>query len=143
MRNGVIDMLSRLLTNVKNRCSEFDVSEMSRALVHGLVTCRALERAVDRAEPGVIESLLAWSHFLLVHSLWVFDMTNADIFDLVWGQKAELNLLYGAQGRTRVSEVEVCHCVEDDEQSSKVKCKGAVAEKLEVRAIRRAQQQDK
>ena len=85
----------------------------------------AFERAVDRSEMGIVETLFsrAKSGFVLqiqsvkmrmltsrfflffsYHSLWIFDMTHAHALDLLGRQETELDLLDGAQRRTRVLE---------------------------------------
>lgn len=43
------------------------------------------------------------------HRLWIFDMHDTHVFDLLRGKKPELNLLDRAQGRAGVLEIKIRH----------------------------------
>lgn len=54
--------------DVKHRHRELDVSEVTGTLLHVLAARRTLERAIDGAELGIVETLFAWALSLFVLS---------------------------------------------------------------------------
>jgi hypothetical protein len=110
----VTDDLEQLLcapdeTGVIDWPGQLDVAEMARTLGHVLGAGLALELPVDGAEQGIVETAIARLRSGLVHGLWVDDMANAHALDFLGRQEAELDLLDGADRRTRVRKDKVRH----------------------------------
>lgn len=90
-------MHSKILTDVKNRRGQLDVAKVARADLDVLLARRARVHAVDGAELGVVEALLARLLLLLVHGLGVDDVDDAHGLDLLGREQAELDLLDGPE----------------------------------------------
>lgn len=92
-----------------DRCGKLDVTEVTRTLGHVLGTGLALELAVDGAQAGVIQTVLAGLGLLGVHCLGILDVGDTQALDLIGRHDSKLDLLNGLDRRTGVRKREVRH----------------------------------
>lgn len=104
---NLLDFLDE--TWVVHRFGELDVSKVARTFTHRLSAGLALELAIDRTKKRVIKTAITRLDLVLLHGLWVKNVRNTHILDLLGGHQAELNLLHRLERRARVGEVEVRH----------------------------------
>lgn len=110
MADSLEDLLDLLdEARMEDRLGKLDVAKVASALGHVLLAGRTLELAVDRAKPGIVQTLNARLGARLVHGLGVDDMSNTHILDLLGREETELNLLHRFEGRVRVREVKIRH----------------------------------
>lgn len=90
------------LTDVEDGGGELNVAKVAGARLDVLLARRARVHAVNGAELGVVEALLARLLVLLVHGLGVDDVHDAHGLDLFGGEQAELDLLDGPERTFRL-----------------------------------------
>lgn len=77
--------------------SQLNVAKMPRADLDILLARCARIHAINSAQLGVVETLFARLLIVLVHGLRVDDVHHALAFDLLGGEKPELDLLDGPE----------------------------------------------
>jgi len=108
---------------MKNWCGQLDMTEVTRALLHILTAGRTHGSSINRTKLGVVKTMFTRLLALLIlhrnisaeflawhcaektatnHCLRIENVLHTHALDLLGGQEAELDLLYGAQRRTRV-----------------------------------------
>lgn len=92
-------------TDVVDGDRQLDVAKMPRAFCLAFTASGAHLAAVDRAELGVVQTLLAWAIALLVHGLGILDVTDTHALNLFGREESELDLLHRLEGRVRMHEV--------------------------------------
>lgn len=108
--NGLKNLLNLFYeAGVEDRLSQFDVAKMTGTFGHVLLTCRALELTVNRAETGIVKTSCARSGSRLVHGLGVEDVSNTHILDLFGREETELNLLHRLERRIGMRKVKIRH----------------------------------
>jgi len=90
------------LTDVEDRHCELDVTKVTRTLLLALAACSAHLASIDGSEFWVVQASLARSMALLVHSLWILDMTDTHALDLFGREESKLDLLHRLERSARV-----------------------------------------
>lgn len=88
---------------------ELDVTEVTRALTHGLGAGFALELTIDGSEQRVVETSITRLDLVLLHRLGVQNVANTHALDLLGRHQAELYLFDRLERRARVGKVKVRH----------------------------------
>ena len=115
---------------MENRSCQLDVTKVARALLHVFKARRTLEGTVDGAHSGVTKAVPARMLLLVIlvqgqhlisrlvlrremaatnHCLRIQNLPDAQLFDLLWREQTELNLLDGLERSGRGCEIEVRH----------------------------------
>lgn len=89
---------------MKDGDGQLDVAKMTGTFLLALTAGRTHHAAVDGAQLGVVQALLARPLALLVQSLWVLDMANTYALDLLGREESELDLLHRLERRQRFRE---------------------------------------
>jgi hypothetical protein len=84
-------------TDVEDGHGELNVTKVTGALEHVFTASTASNRAIDGTQLGVVQALFSRTHPLLVHGLWVLDVTHTHVFDLLGREETKLDLLNGLQ----------------------------------------------
>jgi hypothetical protein len=93
---------AKILTDVKTGCGELDVTKVTGADLDVFLARRARVHAVNGAEPGVVEAVLARLRVRLVHGLREGDVAHAHRLDLLGREQSELDLLDGPERTFRL-----------------------------------------
>jgi len=113
--------IAYLHTGMKYGTSQFDMSEMSRALRHAFSTRLTLEVSIYGSHPRIHQSSNFWPVCGLVHHLWVLNFRDRvrflgnmsmknekgrrETYDFFGRKNTELNFAYFADGCCRISKL--------------------------------------
>lgn len=92
-----------------NGFCEFDVTEMTRTIVHVVITCLALVLSICRTKKRIVETAFSWLCSGLVHGIGVLYVYHTHVLDLLGRKNTELDLLNRLEWRRRRRKNEVRH----------------------------------